>query len=182
MKGWINLTLVLFLAACSPTQPSLGSAVKLTISSPAFNDGGSIPARYTCQGDDLSPELKWENLPRGTQSLALIVDDPDAPGTTWVHWIVYNLPANIGGLVEGASQGNARSFELPDGAIQGVTSFGRNDYGGPCPPSGQHHYHFKLYALDVSLEGSGLDKAGLLKAMDGHILAQSELVGLYEKN
>jgi Raf kinase inhibitor-like YbhB/YbcL family protein len=99
----------------------------------------------------------------------------------WVHWVVYNLPPDATGLVEGASQGGASSFTLPTGAVQGKTSFGRADYGGSCPSSGEHHYFFKLYALGVTLDQKGLDKEALLKAMEGHILAQGELVGLYKK-
>jgi Raf kinase inhibitor-like YbhB/YbcL family protein len=182
MKRFLFLCLVFLLAACGPTAPtSTPAAAKLEISSPAFQADSAIPAKYTCQDEDSSPALTWTGVPQGAQSLALIVDDPDAPGGTWVHWVVYNLPADSSGLAEGASQGNASIFNLPSGALQGSTSFNRSDYGGPCPPSGQHHYYFKLYALDIQLESAGLDKTALLKAMEGHILAQGELIGLYQK-
>jgi Raf kinase inhibitor-like YbhB/YbcL family protein len=160
-------------------NPTAGQALSLT--SPAFAAGASIPKKYTCQGEDLSPQLEWSGVPAGTQSLALIVDDPDAPGGTWVHWVVYNLPADASGLAEGASQANAKGYNLPAGGVQGGTSFNRADYGGPCPPSGEHRYFFKLYALDIPLPDQGLNKEALLEAMDGHILAQAELVGLYQK-
>jgi Raf kinase inhibitor-like YbhB/YbcL family protein len=182
MKIIIGLLFILSVAACSGTTPTAVSGVeKLAITSAAFEPGASIPTKYTCQGEDLSPALSWTGVPQGTQSLALIMDDPDAPMGTWVHWIVYNLPADSTGLDEGTSQGGASSFNLPAGAIQGSTSFNRADYGGPCPPSGEHHYFFKLYALDAKMEKEGLTKDDLLKAMEGHILAQGELVGLYKK-
>lgn len=184
MRRLCLVILICLLSACAgkstQIQPASGAA-KLELTSPAFEPGAAIPAKYTCQGEDLSPALSWSGLPQGTQSLALIVDDPDAPMGTWVHWVVYNLPGDASGLTEGASQGSASSSNLPAGTKQGKTSFGRADYGGPCPPSGEHHYFFKLYALDVKLENEGLDKDGLLKAMEGHILAQGELVGVYQK-
>lgn len=177
----------LLLAGCSgdpqntPAAPSGQASATLTISSPAFKAGEPIPAVYTCQGDDKSPALAWSNVPQGTQSLALIVDDPDAPVGTWVHWVVYNLPPGTHELPEGASQGNAKSFQMPEGAVQGKSSFNRQDYGGPCPPSGTHRYFFKLYALDTKISGEGLNADGLRKAMDGHVLAQGELMGTYQK-
>ncbi len=196
------LFLVLLLAACAGqgnTAPTPGPAqaggqgsgqasggagaslAALAITSPDFATNTSIPAKYTCQGDDTSPALDWSAPPGGTKSLALIVDDPDAPGGVWVHWVVYNLPANSRGLPEGASQGKSTASSLPAGAVQGKNSFKRVNYGGPCPPSGEHHYRFHLYALDTTLSGDALDKAALLKAMNGHILGQGELVGLYRK-
>ena len=129
-----------------------------------------IPARYTCQGEDISPALEIQSIPEGTKSLALIVDDPDAPAGTWVHWVVFNI-APAGRIEESSSPG-----------LQGKTSFGNNAYGGPCPPSGTHRYYFKLYALDTALQlQEGVSKAALTQAMQGHILATAELVGLYKK-
>src|SRR5262245_6706144 len=123
----------------------------LTLTSPAFSDGGAIPAAYTCDGRDISPALTWSGSPPGTQSLALIVDDPDAPDprapkTTWVHWVVYNLPPQAGGVAD-----NAAAQALPKGAETGVNDWKRASYGGPCPPIGRHRYFFKLYALDAPL-------------------------------
>lgn len=188
MKKYIYPLILLpaILAACGgkPAEPissAGGSPTALTITSPAFEPGAAIPSKYTCHGVDTSPALEWSAPPQGTQSLALILDDPDAPMGTWVHWVVYNLPPDAGGLPEGASQAKASAFDLPAGAIQGKTSFGRRDYGGPCPPSGTHRYFFKLYALDVGIASPGLDKSSLLEAMQGHVLGTGELIGTYTK-
>lgn len=178
----------LLLAGCAagnkPSTPALaaGATGQMQVSSAVFNPGAAIPQKYTCQGEDSSPSISWSAPPDGTKSLALIMDDPDAPGGTWVHWVVYNLPSMTTDLVEGASQAKAAAFKLPEGAKQGKTSFNRMDYGGPCPPSGTHHYYFHLYALDTVLNGDGLDKAAVMKAMDGHVLAQGELMGTYSKS
>jgi Raf kinase inhibitor-like YbhB/YbcL family protein len=150
------------------------------LESPAFREGESIPTKYTCEGDDLSPPLNWSNVPTGTKSIALIVDDPDAPDPkapkrTWVHWVLYEIPADATGLPEGAS-------ELPVGTREGVNDWDRTGYGGPCPPIGTHRYFFKLYALDASLgDLSEPTKGELEQAMRGHILAQTELIGTYKK-
>lgn len=152
----------------------------LEIISPAFAVGASIPMLYSCQGEDISPALEWSAPPQGTKSLALVMDDPDAPLGTWVHWVVFNLPPGSRGLPEKTSTANGSS-SLPAGAIHGENSWGREGYGGPCPPSGTHRYFFRLYALDILLEDRPLDKAGLLKAIDGHILAQGEFFGTYAK-
>jgi len=156
----------------------------LVLKSDAFVDGEAIPTRYTCEGEDCSPPLSWENLPEGTQSLVLIVDDPDAPDPAaprmvWDHWILYNISPECGGLPEDTAR-----HGLPEGAGEGVNSWGRTGYGGPCPPIGRHRYFHRLYALDVrlpeALETPGKDD--LLLAMDDHILAHAELVGTYEKS
>jgi Raf kinase inhibitor-like YbhB/YbcL family protein len=152
------------------------------LTSPAFADHGAIPKQYTCEGADISPPLSWSKAPQGTKSLALIVDDPDAPDPrapkmTWVHWVIHNIPADAHGLAEGAAQRG-----MPTGAVQGRNDWKRIGYGGPCPPIGKHRYFHKLYALDTVL--SGLEhptKADLLKAVQGHILAQAQLVGTYQK-
>jgi hypothetical protein len=151
------------------------------LTSTAFEDGGEIPPRFTCEGGDLSPDLSWDDLPQGTVSLVLIVDDPDAPDPAapkmvWDHWLLYNLPPD-GGLSEGVAPVN-----LPAGTLEGVNSWGRTGYGGPCPPIGRHRYFHILYALDVALPDLGLpDKNRLLEAMEGHILARTQLVGTYQK-
>jgi Raf kinase inhibitor-like YbhB/YbcL family protein len=156
--------------------------MSLTLTSPAFAAGGEIPTRYTCEGDDVSPPLAWSTPPAGTKSLALIVDDPDAPDPdapkmTWVHWVVYDLPATADGLPEGVA---ARA--LPAGTREGLNDWKRSGYGGPCPPVGRHRYFHKLYALDTVLPDLGRpDKVALERAMRGHILARAELLGTYAK-
>jgi Raf kinase inhibitor-like YbhB/YbcL family protein len=158
----------------------LETIMALAITSAAFAEGGPIPVRYTCQGEDVSPSLAWTALPAGTQSLALIVDDPDAPDPaaperTWVHWVLYNLPATTAGLPEAVTA-------LPAGTLQGRNDWGRTGYGGPCPPIGRHRYFHKLYALDTVLPDLGEPtKAALERAMEGHVLAKAELVGTCEK-
>jgi Raf kinase inhibitor-like YbhB/YbcL family protein len=153
----------------------------LAIHSPAFADHAVIPQKYTCQGEDISPPLAWSGSPAGTKSLVLIVDDPDAPDPrapklTWVHWLLFNLPAACAGLPEGVGQ-------LPPGTGEGLNNWNRTGYGGPCPPIGSHRYFFKLYALDVTLSGLVKpDKDRLEAAMAGHILAQAQLVGTYRKH
>jgi Raf kinase inhibitor-like YbhB/YbcL family protein len=152
----------------------------LQITSTAFVDNAAIPARYTCEGDDVSPPLAWTGAPTGTRSLALIVDDPDAPDPaaprmTWVHWVLYNLPPDDGGLAENVSR-------LPDGTLEGLNDWKRTGYGGPCPPIGRHRYVHKLYALDTLLPDLARPtKARLETQMKGHVLARAELVGTYQK-
>ena len=148
------------------------------LTSTAFAPAQQIPSKYTCNGENVSPPLRWSDPPPDTQSLALICDDPDAPAGTWVHWVLYNLPAKTRALLE-TVPANA---DLPDGSRHGKNSGGRLGYSGPCPPSGTHRYFFKLYALDTVLGlASGADKSQLLQAMQGHILAQTELMGTYKK-
>jgi Raf kinase inhibitor-like YbhB/YbcL family protein len=158
-----------------------GPAMALTLTSSAFEPGGTIPSKYTCEGDDLSLPLAFADVPAGTKSLALIVDDPDvpdpkAPKRVWVHWVVYNLPSDSQGLPE-----NASGAGLPGGAVAGVNDWKRTSYGGPCPPIGRHRYFHKLYALDVTLPEKPLTKPELEAAMKGHVLAQAELIGTYQK-
>ncbi len=156
--------------------------MSLAIGSPAFANFAEIPRRYTCEGEDVSPPLAWSGAPEGTQSFALIVDDPDAPDPlapkmTWVHWVLYNLPATARGLPEAVAK-----TDLPPGTGQGLNDWKRTGYGGPCPPVGRHRYYFKLYALDTVLPDLGTpSKETLLEAMEGHVLAQAELMGTYEK-
>ena len=150
----------------------------IKIKSPAFVPGGKIPGKYTCDGMDISPPLAWTSGPGGTKTFALICDDPDAPMGTWVHWVLFNLPADIIELRENVPP----ERELESGAKQGMNDFRKIGYGGPCPPGGTHRYYFKLYALDteINLE-AGATKSELLKAMEGHILAEGQLMGKYER-
>ena len=158
--------------------------MNLQITSTAFTEGQPIPQKYTCQGNDVSPPLKWINVPANTKSLALIADDPDAPDPraprmTWVHWVLYDLPATATELAEDI----AKAQTLSNGAKQGLTDFKRVGYGGPCPPpGGAHRYFFKLYALDILLNlKAGATKNDVLKVMEGHVLAQGQLMGTYQR-
>lgn len=154
----------------------------LTLTSTAFSHNGEIPARFTCDGEDISPDLSWAGVPEGTQSLALIVDDPDAPDPDapkmiFVHWILYNIPAEAEGL-----PGHVDGNNLPPGTREGINDFKKLGYGGPCPPTGRHRYFHKLYALDKVLPDlSEPTKDELLQAMEGHILEQAELIGTYQR-
>lgn len=157
--------------------------MSLNLTSTAFAQNVSIPARYTCEGDDASPPLSWAGAPSGTKSFALIVDDPDAPDPAkpqrvYVHWVVYNIPSAATTLPENGSKKG-----LPAGAVQGKNDWGKTKYGGPCPPIGRHRYFFKLYALDTELTGlSSPTKADLQKAIEGHVIASGELMGTYQKS
>jgi Raf kinase inhibitor-like YbhB/YbcL family protein len=152
----------------------------MNLQSTAFVQNGAIPRRHTCEGDDVAPPLTWSDVPERTQSLALIVDDPDAPDPaaptrTWVHWVLVDIPPTAAALPEGARP-------LPDGCRDGLNDWQRTGYGGPCPPVGRHRYFFKLYALDTRLaELQRPTKAALEQAMQGHVLAQAELLGTYQK-
>ena len=156
-----------------------GHIPTLQLTTPAFKPGADIPAKFTCDGSDTSPALGWSTPPEGTQSCALVVEDPDAPGRTWVHWVLYDLPSTECELPEGVPP----EGKLPSGARQGRNDFGRIDYGGPCPPPGPgHRYDFKLYALDKTLElQAGATRAQLDRSMRGHILAHAELIGRYRR-
>jgi len=148
------------------------------LTSSAFKNGSAIPSKYTCDGTDVSPPLSWSGVPAGTKSLALITDDPDAPVGTWVHWVMWNIPANPTSLKEGLEKNAA----LADGTKQGISDFKRPGYGGPCPPSGTHRYMFKLYALDTTLDlADNTTKAKLETAMKGHVLGQATLMGTYSR-
>lgn len=144
----------------------------MKITSPAFEEGSSIPAKYTCDGDDAIPPLRFEEVPEGAASLALVMDDPDAPRGTWDHWVVWNIPAGTAEIREG---------NPPKGTF-GRNSWGRNDWGGPCPPDREHRYTFRLYALDRTLDlGSGSTKEDLENAMRGHVVAEAQLMGRYDR-
>jgi Raf kinase inhibitor-like YbhB/YbcL family protein len=154
----------------------------LVLTSSAFTHQGSIPQQYTCQGRDISPHLSWSGAPEGTKGFVLIVDDPDAPDPaapkrTWVHWVLYAIPPDASSLSEGMT-----SAKLPAGTREGTNDWNRTGYGGPCPPVGRHRYFHKLYALDVELPDLGpARKAEVEKAMEGHVLAKTELIGTYQK-
>jgi hypothetical protein len=150
----------------------------MRVQSPAFAEGGRIPRSYTCDGKDVSPPLSWSGVPEGAKSLALICDDPDAPGKTWVHWVLFNLPPGTRGLPEGVP---ARAG-VAGGGVQGTNDFRKLGYGGPCPPGGTHRYAFKLYALDLLLElAAGATKVELEEAIEGHVLGQTMLTGKYSR-
>jgi Raf kinase inhibitor-like YbhB/YbcL family protein len=147
---------------------------EITVSSTAFAHNGMIPSQYTCDGKNISPQISWSRGPEGTKTYALICDDPDAPMKTWVHWLIYNIPASVLAIPE--------DDKGVKDALYGTTDFRRTGYGGPCPPGGTHHYHFKLYALDIALPlKNGASKAEMEAAMKGHILASGDLVGLYAR-
>ncbi len=169
---------VLIISASSGVENTI-----MRLESPSFENLRTIPKKYTCDGEDLSPPIEWSNVPNGTKSFALIVDDPDAPDPanpkmTWVHWVIYNIPATIRALPEGVQE-----KDLPEGTLQGLNDWKRTGYGGPCPPIGEHRYFHKLYALDIVLPNLNQPtKAKLEKAMEGHILSKTELTGLYQRN
>ncbi|ADP77054.1 phospholipid-binding protein, PBP family [Methanothermus fervidus DSM 2088] len=150
----------------------------MKIFSKAFKNGEKIPKKYTCDGQDISPPIKWEDIPENTKTLVLICEDPDAPGKTWVHWVLFNIPPEIEELPEGVEN----KEKLENGAIHGVNDWGRLGYGGPCPPSGTHRYYFRLYALDTELKlEPGAKKEEVVEAMKDHIIDQAELMGTYSR-
>jgi Raf kinase inhibitor-like YbhB/YbcL family protein len=180
------LVAVLFVVGCAappaskPAESAAPAAkdASMTLISSSFAPGQPIPLRFTSYGDNISPELSWDKAPDGTKSFALICRDPDAPGRTFTHWVVFNIPADVRRLEEGASG----SAKLPAGAIEAQGDFGRSGYGGPRPPSGTHHYYFDLYALDSQFGlGREATAGGLQAAMKGHVLAQASVMGTYRK-
>lgn len=181
----VGLVFIVFLnvqcqSQSKPQKPlkKTGKETTMEITSTAFKDGEMIPSKYTCDGVNVSPPLAWQNSPRGVQSFALIADDPDAPAGTWVHWVIFNIPDTVFSLPENVPPKET----LENGSIQGKNDFRKIGYGGPCPPNGVHRYYFKLYALDTKLNlQPGATKAELLKAMEGHILAQAQLMGRYSR-
>jgi len=180
-RTFMIIPIMTLLAACTtatnePQAQTTDATLQLT--SPAFAAEGIIPVQYTCTGKNTSPELNWTGAPEGTKSFALIVNDPDAPVGTWVHWVIFNIPAEMRQLPE--AFGNDK--ELADGTRQGRNSSNAFGYQGPCPPSGTHRYYFKLYALDTTLDlAAGAKKDELLSALDSHVLAKAELMGTYSK-
>jgi len=158
------------------TPPGTTAAIKLTSS--AFTEGQPIPRQYTCSGINISPPLEWTGIPKSAKTIAIVADDPDAPGGTWVHWVIYNLPADIIGMVENLPA----TEDLKGGGFLGKNDFEKIGYGGPCPPSGTHRYFFKIYALDTELPlKAGATKAEVEKAMAGHVVAQGQLMGTYNR-
>jgi Raf kinase inhibitor-like YbhB/YbcL family protein len=160
------------------TSPAQEKTISIQLTSVAFKEGQPIPRQYTCDGVNVSPPLEWAGVPKTAKTIAIVADDPDAPGGTWVHWVLYNLPADNIGMVE-----NLPATEtLKAGGFQGKNDFDKIGYGGPCPPSGTHRYFFKIYALDGELPlKAGATKADLEKAMAGHILVQGQLMGTYSR-
>jgi hypothetical protein len=180
---WATLPVLLFCSCKSSEQTESpadgGKEMEIKITSSVFKEGGMIPAKYTCDGADVSPPLQWDAAPQGTRSIALICDDPDAPMGTWVHWVLFNLPGTTTLLAEKVPPDKT----LANGARQGTNDFRKIGYGGPCPPSGTHRYFFKIYALDTQPDlQAGADKPRLLKAMQGHILAEGQLMGKYKRS
>jgi len=149
----------------------------IRVASKAFGQGTPIPPIYTCDGQNVSPDIEWEDVPPGTKSIAMTCTDPDAPGKTFIHWVIYNIPPAIRSLPQKFSK--AESF--PDGTRQGINDFGKIGYGGPCPPAGTHRYHFTVYALNTSGLPGGLNGAGLMAAMRGRVLTTGDLLGTYTR-
>ena len=177
LPGVMFSVLIIF-CVCFSGVAKGGENMAIKISSTAFENGGNIPVKYTCDGEDVSPPLSWEGIPQEAVSLALICDDPDAPMGTWVHWVLFNIPRDMKGLPEDVPS----QPTLDNGAVHGINDFRNYGYGGPCPPGGTHRYFFKLYALDTRLGlKPGATKAQLLDAMEGHVLAQGELMGKYSR-
>ena len=178
MKKYFSILLLLgclvHLCVMAKTNEQGGHMV-FTLKSPAFSNESVIPEKYTCDGADMTPPLQWENMPEGTKSLVLIVDDPDAPVGIWDHWILYNIPPYITEFTENLQT-------LPEGTLEGKNSWARTGYGGPCPPDKMHRYFFKLYALDTLLDlPNGAHKSTILKEMEGHILGETQLMGQYDR-
>jgi Raf kinase inhibitor-like YbhB/YbcL family protein len=157
----------------SSLNSSTNTTIPVTISSPVFQNGQPIPKKYTCDDQGTNPPLQFSDVPKQTQSLALVIDDPDTAVGTWTHWLVWNIDPRATSIAENS---------VPTGAVQGQTSSGQNVYGGPCPPSGTHHYHFKLFALDGKLTiPSYSDISAFQQAINGHVISQAELVGVYSR-
>ena len=182
MKSYFFILIEMVLVSFTVTTGAKEVNPMMTLTSPSFENQKEIPRKYTCDGEDVSPALAWSNVPEGTKSFALIVDDPDAPDPanpkmTWVHWVLYNIPATIHSLAEAVKE-----KDLPKGTLQGLNDWKKTGFGGPCPPMGKHRYFHKLYALDIVLPNlKQPTKAALEKAMEGRILFKAELVGLYQR-
>jgi hypothetical protein len=182
--GLVMVFICFFSVAAETKLPLSGKEKKMvTLTSKSFLQNGEIPIRHTCDGQDISPQLSWTEVPAGTKSLVLIVDDPDAPDPadpkmTWVHWVLYNIPLNISDLPEGVT-----GEGLPSGTLEGINDWKRTGYGGPCPPVGTHRYFHKLYAIDAVLPDlKHPTKATLEEAMQGHVIAHFELIGRYRRS
>ncbi len=184
MREYVHARLILCVllagGACSASHDHRKEApMGIVVTSPAFKEGTPIPTRHTCDGEDVSPALAWTGIPEGAKSIVVICDDPDAPVGTWVHWVLYNVPATAQGLPEGV----AKAETLPDGSRQGLNDFGRVGYGGPCPPRGKpHRYYWRVYALDTMLSlPSRATRKAVDNAMRGHVLASGVLMGTYAR-
>lgn len=173
------IAMILSQISTTDAQMKGGTAMKIMVLSTSFRDGEMIPKKYTCDGEDMSSPLSWSGIPEGTKSIAIVSDDRDAPAGTWVHWVAYNIPPEYKGIPENL----AKEANIPGGGMHGVTDFRKVGYGVPCPPKGTHRYFFKVYALDTVLSElrPGATKQRLLMAMEGHILAEGELVGKYRR-
>jgi len=195
MKKTLAIATILSVALAVHAAEKEATVAQFTLSSPSFRNNQPIPAKHSCEGEDASPALKWEGAPSGTKSFALICDDPDAPGGSWVHWVAYGIAPSRTGFEENVAKVDhspdeynievtTRTASKLEGVTQGVNSFGKVGYGGPCPPRGHgvHHYHFRLYALDAELNlAPRVTRKQLESAMKGHILAQTELIGTYQR-
>jgi Raf kinase inhibitor-like YbhB/YbcL family protein len=169
----ILIATLLTIASSGATEKEGKNMAEFRISSPAFENSDTIPSRYTCDSIDVNPPLRIENVPSAAKSLALIVDDPDAPAGTWVHWVVWNIDPGVSEI---------RENSVPKGGMEGINDFRKHAYGGPCPPSGTHRYFFKLYALDRTLDIAGhSEKAHVEKAMSGHVIARTQIMGKYRR-
>ncbi len=179
MRTIVTIALLLALAACQAPALDTSNTAKFKLSSPAFQDSGSIPQKFTCQGESVSPELNWSEAPANTKSFALIVDDPDAPGGTFTHWVLFDIPADTKQLAEGAGSSNT-SNPIGVGGNNGTNQTG---YMGPCPPSGSHRYYFRLYALDVPALNlkAGAARSEVENALKSHVIGTAETMGRYEK-
>ena len=178
-KVILSILLISFIFFSVFCSGAFAQEEKMQLTSPAFKNDENIPAKYTCDGPNVSPPLKWTSLPQNTQTLALIADDPDAPRRVWVHWVIYNIPATLGGLPEFVPAGPL----LSTGGMQGTNDFRQAGYGGPCPPAGFHRYEFKIYALDAPLDlRPGASKSHVLKAMEGHVLGEALLMTRYRRS
>lgn len=178
MKIHLLLLITLTFFTSNQCKNKTDMSTNIILKSDSFSDGGMIPAKYTCDGANISPQLSWDNAPKDTKSFVLICEDPDAPMGTFTHWILYDIPADVHELPENLPKDKV----LPNGAKQGIADFKKIGYGGPCPPSGTHRYYFKLYSLDTLLNlEPGLKKEDILKAMNGHILAQGQIMGKYTR-
>jgi Raf kinase inhibitor-like YbhB/YbcL family protein len=174
--SWM-VALAVALAATPSSGRGREAVMTMTLASPDFTAGAAMPARFTCDEDGTSPALQWSGIPSGARSLALVVDDPDAPQRTWVHWVLYDLPHDATGLPQSVA-----TAQLPAGSREGLNDWKKTGYGAPCPPKGRHRYVFTLYALDRTLPDlQRPDKAQLLKAMEGHVLTKAQLIGTYQR-
>ena len=177
--SWPSLTRTLILLTATLFVYTRPAEAQLTLTSPAISPGAAIASYFSCTGADRSPALAWSNAPQSTRTFALVVEDPDAPGGTFIHWVAYNIPVSVTSLPAGVPQ----STEIAGGGTNGINGFDRVGYNGPCPPPGKiHHYHFRLFAVDSTLTpGDKADAAALESAMKGHVVASTELVGTFER-